>query len=971
MTSENSIKKLDYSMEWVDHIFALYSDFKRRNDMNEWAYFLGRPELSDPKETEKIAEQIMEYVVKLPNISQKIAEMLEDTFKYSESRTKYEDKFGYENIEYFFKRNLGAKEFPPYELFGQLEYGAPYDQFIGAFYEIYFTGEVEDEDPFNAKLDELRGMGIVHPYTALLDSKAYEIKEDWGNALQCLSQMDDCYHKNISMGLIFFNLEDYESAEACLQVAYALNEGFYDNALIVSLVVSKWQNGKREEALETANAFAVAGYEHNVLPLKYSFLEEFSEMIAEKAKSSEPTEEEFLILKEYCLMKNDYDSVKNLCHTAWEKKFSDSSWTVDMAEAFFETGEMDNAYEIVDMVYSGKKLLDKKATLKIRELKARLLFSEGKIEEAYDIMDSVFKSEHVTSRQKMLLAQMYKRTGRLKAAIRILNELYYNAPYNLEFSYELGKFLLDAEEPAKAYYHFKNICTEVPEFRNAAYYVVQATIDRGVRQRVWSQMRLYGKYIPDEYTMYINGQLAEMKENFKEAEDIYSDMIDRYKKKPYDRKLFCDAATRYFLMRQENGARAIFFVKEIEDALKIIPDAADVWYFLGDLHERVDIKEGAAEECYKKALEADPYHVPTMIALISLYGENDKNNQALELLNKAIIYTDDPDMYLLRAHTALYMDKMDLCLSDIGEYERRCGANDEVAELNAKILMKNCEYEKALEQFEIMMRKKNVKTEPYYDSLAICMCKCGRYDEAEDLLEAVCQNSKNDIFHMFLYEIQMYCGKFKDAKYTLKRFKERCSTGLLDERITLMSAYIMLESGNAIFGKALAETIPSVDGERLCAVLELVNKNYRTAVRLFKKLVKKQDDHVDNYSWLALALYSQGKKQEAANCAYEGLALLNEYNGSVDNVKIPDVLCQYAFLKTMREEFDEAERIYNIALSLPTCSAYICNGCYEAHFGKGVLYGCSGQHKKALEEFNKSLEIRGANYICKKIKKWL
>ena len=34
------IKKVEYKQEWMDHLDVLYGSFIRRNDPNEWFYFL-------------------------------------------------------------------------------------------------------------------------------------------------------------------------------------------------------------------------------------------------------------------------------------------------------------------------------------------------------------------------------------------------------------------------------------------------------------------------------------------------------------------------------------------------------------------------------------------------------------------------------------------------------------------------------------------------------------------------------------------------------------------------------------------------------------------------------------------------------------------------------------------------------------------------------------------------------------------
>ena len=40
------ISNLEYKMTWIDHLDALYSSFIRRNNPDEWFYFLRRPEFA-------------------------------------------------------------------------------------------------------------------------------------------------------------------------------------------------------------------------------------------------------------------------------------------------------------------------------------------------------------------------------------------------------------------------------------------------------------------------------------------------------------------------------------------------------------------------------------------------------------------------------------------------------------------------------------------------------------------------------------------------------------------------------------------------------------------------------------------------------------------------------------------------------------------------------------------------------------
>lgn len=112
-----------------------------------------------------------------------------------------------------------------------------------------------------------------------------------------------------------------------------------------------------------------------------------------------------------------------------DRAFEDGSWTVDMAEAYFEMKEYEQAQSIVDMVYDGRKKLKTSDLMKIREIKARLLFANGRPKAAYEIMRVLCGRADSTMKQKFILAKMYEKTGRLKDAIEILSLLRFDSPW--------------------------------------------------------------------------------------------------------------------------------------------------------------------------------------------------------------------------------------------------------------------------------------------------------------------------------------------------------------------------------------------------------------------------------------------------------------------------------------------------------------------------------------------------------------
>ena len=57
------ISNLEYKMTWIDHLDALYSSFIRRNNPDEWFYFLRRPEFAQKEKALEISHEILRYVL--------------------------------------------------------------------------------------------------------------------------------------------------------------------------------------------------------------------------------------------------------------------------------------------------------------------------------------------------------------------------------------------------------------------------------------------------------------------------------------------------------------------------------------------------------------------------------------------------------------------------------------------------------------------------------------------------------------------------------------------------------------------------------------------------------------------------------------------------------------------------------------------------------------------------------------------
>ncbi len=971
MTDKKDLSTLQYNLEWEDHLYDLYGDFTRRNNPDEWIYFLRRPELAESKSADEIAVAVLKYITAYRNVSQEIVQAIEKVFRYSENREKYENELSFEALEFYVNILLGDKEFPPYDLFDGFTDDVNYDAYVDLFNQIYYAQDLDVEDVYAPRLKELKEMGVNHPYEALLESEYYFLCGSMNEAVSALKSMPNGYHKYMTLGNICAHMNEFENAETYLMEAIEHKNVNLDGQLIGDLIMCKWYNNKPEEALDLIEGFISTGYAHIVMPIKKHIVSEIANVLMEKGKDVALTEKEFLLIKEYYKLFEDYANVIHLCEISWHNGFADESWTVDITEAYFETGEHENAQKIIDMVLDGSRPISVKGQLKIREIRARLLFESGKIKEAYEVMNAVCGHPESDKKQQYVLAKMYMKTGNYKGALKFLKELHYYQSNELKYKYDMAVCFLEEENIRDAVYLLHAVCSAEPDNVPAAKAFIQAAIDDDNENSIKNTNILLDRYkelLTDDEKKYYQGQIFEMEDKCKDAQKCYKAIIDSYEEGTSDFKLLNDSLVRYFVMRTENNGKVGEMEEEMLAMLTKYPGADELWTYLANFYEETDYKTECIEECCVNALKANHFNSEARIMLNSIYVDQENDSKAMKLLDEMILYTDWVDAYLIRAHFYADAGEYEKAKADIMEYKRLGGNETELLDLNATIAMFTGDYELALDNLEKIKQMNKGKSAPAYDEIAICMCKLGRYDEAEAMMDVACEGSANPVFHQVLYNIQVYNGNYKAAKKTLKRYRKALNLGRTDEWLGLLSAYADLQDGKGQKAYLASCSMIEPEGERFNGILELFYGKSKAAVKLLKSALKNEPENPDNYSWLAFIYYINGDHDLAAKIALDGLDVLKETCGDMGKYHRCEDLCQYAFLKMMCGETDEAMEMFQRAADQPTCPEFVCGKCYEAYAGMGICHAIKGEILQANQAFDESLKENPDNEICKKIR---
>ena len=963
------IKKVEYKQEWMDHLDVLYGSFIRRNDPNEWFYFLRRPEFAQKEKALEISHEILRYVLTYGLISRKIVQLLEDTFHYLDQEEYFLDTYSLGMFDHYRQDLLTWEEFPPYRLFEPLDENANYDQFLVMFAELYGT-DPSDEEQYLQNLKNLQNTGITHPYIALAECHFFLAKKEYAKALEALRGMENSYDKFYAAGDIFMDLGMYPEAEEQFEAAEKLHPAGYDRNLLYGIFFSKYYGGKWQEAKDFAERAENMGYEPFVMPLKLKLLEDSCKKLLGDRNIEELSEDECLVVCEYVMLTGQYDQAIRICKKNRSAGSANGFWTVNLAEAYLAIGQQPFAEELIEACYKGNILLSGEDFDRIREMKARLLFQKGQAADAYEIIEALCNKYPNKMRYRLTYAAMCMISGRISEAVRIYSSLRFHVPENPFFAYELGRCMMKQEKYKRAHALFELALKNDPDFSRALYEMAQVSIDEGNLEDAKNETDLlYGK-IEEKRRSYLKGQICEMEEKFREAKEIYRKLIEeeRAEKNNADQEFLHLVYERYFLMREATGAVVVSQIRNLENTLKEVPDCAQLWMMLGETHEDCEVKPEQAISCYRKAYEADPYHEGALAKVIDYEIDKENWQNALAYCERMITNTGNRDYYLVQAGCAMELGLDEAFAGDIAAYVRQGGDERETYELCSAYAMKKGNYDKAIEIYEKQLDDRASGEIPCYAEMAICLCKQGKSGEAEAVLQAAIDSGGNNPEWLYtLYEIQRSRGNFKGASRTLKRIRKNAGVTVFNDDYGELSVRLFLEEGRLAIAGKMAESLSSYDGEKLCAILYVLRGNYRSAMRLLRKLIDREPEELEYYSWMVLCQALWGKRSGAADYAKQGLKVFAEKHVSVEKLSRPDHLCQYGFFLYFAGSPQQAYEIFGRAVTTVPCHDEICSRCYEAYYGIGLCKAFDHDREASQEAFEKSLQIQPHNTVCRKL----
>ena len=232
----------------------------------------------------------------------------------------------------------------------------------------------------------------------------------------------------------------------------------------------------------------------------------------------------------------------------------------------------------------------------------------------------------------------------------------------------------------------------------------------------------------------------------KELDDFVSNEID---------KLFNIAANHF---NNGNYTTAEQLLKQV---IALKPEKVDAYYFLGNTYVKLE-KNDLAEEYFLKALEIQPDHQPTIIALIDLYDKTNQPMKRIPLMEKIAELSQDAETWFA-----------------VGNLYNQLDNKEKAKESYLKALAIDPEFSGAIVNLSIILYDEGNYNEaiPYLEKafeeapdntfiaarLATAYQKSGRTQEAIDKYENVLIKDPNNI-QAYLNLISIYRSMGNNAK---------------------------------------------------------------------------------------------------------------------------------------------------------------------------------------------------------------
>ena len=335
-------------------------------------------------------------------------------------------------------------------------------------------------------------------------------------------------------------------------------------------------------------------------------------------------------------------------HNAVKLSPNNLFYSYTLAFIYYQTKQISKAKEKIKNILSINP-----DNINALTLKARIATDENDVVSAEQIINKVLKADPNNDYALYIRSEIYKKLSWWDKAIETINHALKINPYSLEYLSEAVTYNIAANKLSNA----ENLCFKIIELDNKYIFAYTALTEIYVKQKRYSEALEYidktleldlntdSAYIM-KATIYKNNKLYdETIEAVKNAISLAPDKIDYY--------LF--AADLYYLNKKYKDALKYYKEAVLNDASSVYAKyrSALCSQALGDYKEAVSY--------YSLASRLNPSNTDISLDYAECLCRMKRYKSALSVLNKAIVYADNPEK------SKRIMDKTEYIKSQITE----------------------------------------------------------------------------------------------------------------------------------------------------------------------------------------------------------------------------------------------------------------------------------------------------------------
>lgn len=967
---------------WLHKFKLVYNDFSKRIDVDVWNKLLNDDIVIGLDTQDIICSKLFQFFMSNYNIPHIVWILIDKAFDIVENKATLIDEFPVDFIDFIINK-IQTEDFMDFYLFDGSDF-SNIDEFIQLLNETMRGNQEQNSDMVTANIKKLEAFDIYHPFVSvekiklLISQKKSDDAAQVANSLYkkypkvsrviyaiaevawCKDDIDTAitYYKEILefapdnysaiLGLadcslkqeIFKDAKEFYKdlleinpydlyARNCFSVA---NEGVikkYENTLIeepdnwdnrIELAWSCFQNSEHKRTLELLEGKEPPKeklFEYtNLSSRNYLSLEQFDYALVYVNKWIDIIE---------AIDINDEDEEQ-------QKRRNRRSYAYFVKASILRAiGKYNDALECLDISLAEENIEDKSASLSAR---AATFLNLEQYEKAIEFADETLEFEYNNYSSFVTKARAYKELRYFGDSIQCLEQCIQLFPYGVHpYIMEMDIFILhkDKDRALDVCKRYKDLEIESDYIKlyEAKFEKNDGNLDKALKMLD----DLSKNIIPDD-----------------------SDIMD-IRKIDYEKALI--------LKEQKDYNKALELTKSIitsynneSSTARFKTDIVDVYILQAELCDELNM--GAEKlSAYENVIQIKPTHRYAN-GLKGVYLKESKNyEEALIWFDKQLEINPYEYYYLVRGNSFTHLARYDEALSDFVLAKEDAPESPYPPYNMGMLYLETGQLDKGYDALLEAVTITKLEKPDWIGTLARCLVRMGKYDEANEWYDKLVNADPSNGYYYKATFYEEVLGEFKEA---IKLYKkglavDKIDAGLYCNHIAgIYYDFIKNKRLSLKYYKKMLKLDPRSFRHSHIGYYFIQEKNYKKAIAYYKVALTDNPNNASINLNLAQAYDKLGDHEVAVSHVNKAISVyeesLNDFSGKIaTTTKLMECY-------TLLEDEEMVLKYFEMSKTLTPCYNCLFKACHDMWDMLGRYYERVKEYDKALDAFEKALEIR-------------